>query len=64
MKVLIWLGYIFGLSLFIVILKNVGIILGGIPTALLFWGMLWLARALCKKWDEHKAEKGDDHGKN
>ena len=64
MKVIIWLGCIFGLSLFIVILKNAGIILGGIPTALLFWAMLWLARTLCKKWDEHKAKKGDNHEKN
>ena len=64
MKVVIWLGCIFGLSFFIVILKNAGIILGGIPTALLFGGMLWLARTMCKKWDEQKAEKGDNHGKN
>ncbi len=64
MKVLIWFGCIFGLSLFIVILKNAGIILGGIPTALLYGGMYWSARMLCKKWDEQKAEKGDNHGKN
>ena len=64
MKAVIWLGCIFSLSFFMVILKNSGIILGGIPTALLFGGMLWLARTLCKKWDEHKAEKGDNYGKN
>ena len=37
--------------------KRGGIILGGIPTALMFGGTLWLARTLCKKWDEHKANR-------
>ena len=56
MKILIWTGCIFGLSIFITMLRTGGILLGGIPTALLYGGMFWLARTLCKKWDNHKKD--------
>ena len=57
MKVLIWFLCIFANALITVLLKYAGITLGGIPTALLLGVMIWLARTLCKKWDEHKASK-------
>lgn len=63
MKVLIWVLCIFANALITTILKESGILLGAIPTMILFGAMLWLARTLCKKWDEHK-ERGDDHGKD
>lgn len=48
MKGLIWFGCIFVLSLITTMLKNAGIILGAIPTVLLYSGAVWVARALTK----------------
>ena len=50
-KAMIWMGCIFCFSLVTVFARNSGIILGAIPTTLLFAGMCWLARTLCEKWD-------------
>ena len=61
MKALIWIGCIFSLSLCMVLIKYCGIILGGIPSALMFGGMWWLATTLCKKWD---AGKNNDNREN
>lgn len=63
MKVLIWILCFFANALITTVLKESGILLGAIPTMILFGATLWLARTLCKKWDEHK-ERGDDNGKN
>ena len=63
MKVLIWILCIFANALITTILKESGILLGAIPTMILFGAMFWLARTLCKKWDEHKG-RGDDNGKD
>lgn len=63
MKALIWIGCIFSLSLCTVLIKNCGIILGGIPSALMFGGMWWLATTLCKKCDARK-NKNDNKGDN
>lgn len=57
MKVLIWFLCIFANALITTLIKEAGVILGGIPTALMFAATLWLARTLCKKWDEHKGNK-------
>ena len=57
MKVLIWFLCIFANALITTLIKEAGVILGGIPTALMFAATLWLARTLCKKWDEHKENK-------
>ena len=57
MKALIWIGCIFTLSLCFVMIKNAGIILGGIPSALMFGGMWWIASSLSKKWDGRKERK-------
>ena len=54
MKVLIWFLCILANALVTVLLSEAGILLGGIPIALLFGGTFWLARTLCKKWDERK----------
>lgn len=69
MKVLIWFFCISLCSIFVVFLGYAGIRLGGIPTMLLYGGMWWTARTLCKKWDAHQAEKkvkathsGENHG--
>lgn len=60
MKVLIWILCIFANALITTILKEGGILLGAIPTMILFAATLWLARTLCEKWDEHKGRGGDD----
>lgn len=57
MKVLIWFLCFFANALITTLIKEAGVILGGIPTALMFAATLWLARTLCKKWDEHKENK-------
>ena len=60
MKALIWIGCIFCFSLFRVLVKDAGIILGGIPTALMFGGMWWIASSLSKKWDARKQKKDEE----
>lgn len=57
MKVLIWFLCIFANALITTIIKYNGIILGAIPSVLLFAGTMWLARTLCKKWDVYKEKK-------
>lgn len=57
MKFLIWFGCFFLNALITMIINSNGIILGGIPTALLFLGCYFLAKFLCKKWDNHKTNK-------
>ncbi len=54
MKVLIWFLCIFANALITTFFRRNGVILGAIPAMVLFWGTMWLAQALCKKWDEHK----------
>ena len=61
MKALIWIGCIFSLSVCTVIIKNCGIILGGIPTALMFGAMWWAATTLSKSDAEKTGDAaGDD----
>lgn len=57
MKVLIWFGCLFISSAIPVALRSKGILLGAIPTALLFAGTIWLAKTLSGVWDTHKASK-------
>jgi hypothetical protein len=57
MKILIWFGCIFMLSLITVLLKYAGVLLGFIPTFILGSLMFWTARTLCKKWDIYKQNK-------
>ena len=60
MKVLIWFLCIFANVLITTLIKEAGVILGGIPTAILFGATLWVARTLSKKWDEHIENKVDE----
>lgn len=60
MKALIWIGCILCLSLCFVMIKNAGFILGGIPSALMFGGMWWIASSLSKKWDARKQKKDEE----
>lgn len=57
MKVLIWSLCIFVTALITTFIKESGVILGAIPSVILFSIMMWSARTLCKKWDEHKGNK-------
>ena len=54
MKVLIWIGCFLGLSVIVTLIRSAGILLGGIPTFLLYTGMFWVARKLCELWDNRK----------
>lgn len=57
MKFLIWFLCILANAIITTLITESGVILGGIPTALMFAATFWLARTLCKKWDEHKANR-------
>lgn len=57
MKVLIWVGCCFIYGLITTLVKQSGVVLGAIPTIILVGGIFWLARTLCKKYDEHKTQK-------
>lgn len=57
MKVLIWFLCILAVSTVKVLLQSAGIILGAIPTILLYGGGFWLGSTLCKAWDKHKNDK-------
>ena len=57
MKVLIWILCIFANSFFTTALKTNGISLGALPTLVLWGGTIFLARTLCKEWDDHKRRK-------
>lgn len=57
MKVLIWIGCFFSVAVIQMIVSDFGIILGGIPTALLFGAAWFVAKKLCDKWDMHNIEK-------
>ena len=58
MRVLIWLGCILVYSIIVTALRGAGIILGGIPTAVLALVVVFLpAPALCKLWSRRKEKK-------
>ncbi len=60
MKIVIWLGCILVFSLAQLILATQGIMLGGIPTALLAAVLVFIpAPALCKKWQERHGQTGE-----
>ena len=58
MKVLIWVGCLFVYVIIQTAFQASGIMLGAIPTVILFSIAGWSARTLCKKWDEYSYEKG------
>ena len=63
MKGLIWFMCVVANAVFTIIFNANGILLGAIPTMILFGTTFWLARTLCKKWDENKW-RGDNDGKD
>ncbi len=63
MKALIWIGCIFANAIITTLFKQNGIILGAIPTVLLYLGAVYLARYLCKLCDERKTKKKIQEGK-
>ena len=52
MKVLIWVGCVLVYAIVVTLINSAGVILGAIPTMILFGGMMWAAKTLCKKYDE------------
>ena len=54
MKFLIWFICIFANAIITVIIRNHGIILGALPAMVLYGLTFWLARTLCRKWDDYK----------
>lgn len=63
MKIFIWFLCLFANAFITTLLKENGITLGGIPTVMLLGGCMWLAKILCKKWDERKGQ-GEENGEN
>ena len=57
MKALIWIGCKLGYSLIMTGLASGGIIMGALPTMALFGGTFFLARYLCKKYEESQINK-------
>lgn len=59
MKFLIWAASILFTSIIAVMIKSAGITLGGIPTMILYAPLFFITPKLCKKWDEHRAQKDE-----
>ena len=57
MKILIWVACLLANSIITVVIKANGIILGGIPTFIMYMITFAVARTLCEKWEEHKKNK-------
>lgn len=58
MKIVIWVLCILVYSAVSVLIREAGIVLGGIPTALLGLALVFgPAPALCKAWDKHKKKR-------
>ena len=57
MKVLIWCICFVVYGIVVTAFRWGGVILGGLPTALLFGGTIWAARAVSKFWSESREEK-------
>lgn len=57
MKILIWIACLLVNSIITVVIKVNGIILGGIPTLIMYMITFAGARTLCEKWEEHKCNK-------
>ena len=57
MKIAIWVGVLFVVSAITTALKMNGILLGGIPTALIYGAAAFLASTLCKVWQNRRDEK-------
>lgn len=62
MKVLIWFACLFFFNGLLTLFRMGGVIIGGIPTLVVYVVMIAAARKLCQLWDEHckkREEKRD-----
>lgn len=57
MHILIWAGCLLVMAVIQVAINSQGILLGGIPTAALFFVTWWGALQLCELWDLHLLKK-------
>lgn len=57
MKVLIWVLCLFANAMITTIAKENGVILGAIPTVILYALAATLAQSLCGVWDKYKQKK-------
>ena len=57
MKIVIMLLCFFALAIIQTALRESGIVLGAIPTVILFGGAMWLSKELGKKWDENQPKQ-------
>lgn len=63
MKVLIWVLCLLGASVIQTVVRGMGIILGGLPTAALYLFTFWLAKTLSKSWEnKHPSKKHQNEG--
>ena len=64
-KILIYFLCLFFSEIIKTWIRNAGILLGAIPTVLIFLAAIFLARLLCKKLDEHvEKKKSEEYDKN
>ena len=64
MKVLIWAGCIIALAIIQTAITRAGILLGGIPTMILYGAGIWIASVLCKKVDENNGSNKNQDEQN
>lgn len=57
MKILIWILCLAAETVIVTLLRDIGIYLGGIPTAILICLAIWGANSLCHRWDMRLLEK-------
>ena len=57
MKVLIWIGCFVAVSVVLTLISEQGIVLGGVPTALLYMGGVTAARALSARLDAGRSDR-------
>jgi len=57
MKIAIWVVILFIVSAVMTALSMNGIFLGAIPTMLIYVAVIFLARTLCKLWENYSNEK-------
>lgn len=59
MVAFIWIACFFCLVMAQVLIKYQGVILGAIPTMILYGATIWLARTLSSLWKKHKKAKNE-----
>ena len=57
MQILIWGVLIVSVSIITTALSANGVFLGAIPTILIYCGMFWLGKTLCKMWKDSRSNE-------